>query len=157
MVKTGCIAVGVIANNRKARRNYYIEDKVEAGLELQGTEVKSLRLGQATIAEAYASPERGQLYLLNSYIAPYEAASHFSHDTRRKRKLLLHKREIARLLMAVNRKGMTVIPLSLYFNNRGIAKVELGVARGKTKIDRRETEKERDWQRQKARVLRDKG
>ena len=149
--------MGTITKNRKAHRNYYIEDKIEAGLELQGTEVKSLRLGQANIAEAYASPERGQIYLLNSYIAAYEGASHFSHDTRRKRKLLLHKREITRILMAVNRKGMTVIPLSLYFNNRGIAKVELGVAKGKTKIDRRETEKERDWQRQKARVLRDKG
>ncbi len=146
----------LVAQNRKARHNFFIEDSLEAGLVLTGTEVKSLRQGRASIGEAYAGEESGELYLLNANIPRYEAASRFNHDPKRPRKLLLHVRERNRLLGLVRREGYTLVPLRLYFNRRGIAKVELGLARGKRKIDKRETEKKRDWQREKARLIRER-
>ncbi len=147
----------LVAQNRKARHNYFIEESLEAGLMLMGTEVKSLRRGRASIAEAYATDQNGELYLLNAQIPVYEAASRFNHEPKRPRKLLLHRREVDRLIGLVRRQGYTLVPLRLYFNARGIAKLELGLARGKQKIDKRETEKQRDWQRQKARLMREKG
>ena len=156
MTKPGWISSGTVAQNRKARHDYKIDETFEAGLVLTGTEVKSLRLGRGNIQESYAVPEDGALYLINAYIPEYEGAKNFGHEPKRKRKLLLHRREFEKLNSEVARKGMTLIPLSLYFNDRGIAKLKLGLARGKTNIDRRETIKERDWNRQKARVLRDK-
>ncbi len=147
----------IAAQNRKARHDYFIEDNIEAGIQLAGTEVKSLRAGRATITEAYASDEEGEIFLINAYIPEYESATHFNHDPKRKRKLLLHKREIARLRNAVNRKGMTLVALSIYFNERGLAKVDLGLARGKQHHDKRQDIKERDWKRDKARLLRAKG
>ncbi len=147
----------LVAQNRKARHDYFIEDSLEAGLVLQGTEVKSLRQGRASIAEAYAAEQDGDIYLLNAQIPIYEAASRENHEPKRPRKLLLHKRERARLIGMVRRQGYTLVPLRLYFNDRGRAKVELGVARGKQNIDKRQTVKNRDWQRQKARLMRDRG
>ncbi len=147
----------VVAENRKARHNFDIYERFEAGIALEGSEVKSLREGKANIAESYASPEDGELYLINSSIQEYKQANRFNHEERRPRKLLMHKREIARLIGATEREGMTLIPLRLYFNDRGIAKVELGLAKGRKKHDKREAEKEKDWQRQKARLLREKG
>jgi len=146
-----------VAENRKARHNYEILETFEAGITLQGSEVKSLREGKANIAESYASAEKGEIYLINSSIQEYRQANRFNHDERRPRKLLMHKREIARLIGAIEREGMTLVPLKLYFNDRGIAKVQLALARGKKLHDKRETEKKRDWQRQKARLLRDRG
>lgn len=143
----------VAARNRKARHDYFIEQTFEAGIQLQGSEVKSLRQGHATIGDAYASEKDGELYLLNSYIPEYEGASHFSHEPKRPRKLLMHKRELAKLFMAIGREGMTVVPLSIYFNARGMAKVEIGLAKGKHKADKRQSSKERDWKRDKARIL----
>ena len=147
----------IVADNRRARYNYEIEETFEAGIMLQGSEVKSLRAGKANIAEAYASEEDGEIYLLNSNIPTYKQAGRFNHEPRRQRKLLLHKREIDKLLGAVQREGMTIVPLKLYFTDRGIAKLELAIARGKKLHDKRETEKKRDWQRQKARIMREKG
>ncbi|MBO6638394.1 MAG: SsrA-binding protein SmpB [Roseitalea sp.] len=147
----------LVAENRKARFNYEIEDVVEAGLMLRGTEVKSLRNGEANIAESYASFEDGEMWLINSHIPEYLEANRFNHDPRRRRKLLLNKREIARMVNATDREGMTIVPLKLYFNDRGRAKLELAVARGKKLHDKRETEKKRDWNREKARLLREKG
>ncbi len=147
----------LVAENRKARFNFEIMDTVEAGIMLQGTEVKSLRLGVANIAESYASFEDGEMWLINSHIPEYLEANRFNHDTRRRRKLLLNKRQIARMVQATDREGMTVVPLKLYFNDKGRAKLELAVARGKKLHDKRETAKERDWQRDKARLMRDKG
>lgn len=147
----------VAAENRRARHEYTIEETVEAGLVLQGTEVKSLRAGHASLAEAYAGPKDGAIWLINCHIPPYKQAGQMNHEERRPRKLLLHKREQERLLGAVKREGVTLIPLKLYFNDRGIAKVLLGLAKGKKKQDKRQTEKERDWKRQKARLLREKG
>lgn len=147
----------VVAVNRKARRNYLIEDTIEAGLILQGSEVKSLREGQANIAESYASTEGDELFLINAYIPEYQQASRDNHEPRQMRKLLLHRREMDRLAAAVDREGMTLIPLRLYFNERGIAKLELALGRGKKLHDKRETERKRDWDRQKARLMRDKG
>ena len=147
----------LVAENRKARFNYDIEEKLEAGIALTGSEVKSLRAGKANIAESYASDERGELYLVNAHIAEYSGAARDGHAPTRPRKLLLHAREIARLLGAIQRHGMTVVPLRLYFNARGIAKVELGLAKGKKLHDKRETEKKRDWDRQKGRLMREKG
>lgn len=146
-----------VAQNRKARHNYFIEESLEAGLMLMGTEVKSLRRGRASIVEAYAAEQNGELYLLNAQIPIYEAANRFNHEPKRPRKLLLHRRETDRLIGLVRRQGYTLVPLKLYFNARGIAKLELGLGRGKQKIDKRETEKKRDWQRQKARLMREKG
>ena len=147
----------LVAQNRKARHNYLIEESLEAGLVLTGTEVKSLRLGRASIVEAYAADQQGELYLFNSHIPTYDAAGRFNHQPKRARKLLLHSRELARLIGLIRREGYTLVPLSLYFNERGIAKVELGLARGKRRVDKRETEKRRDWQRQKARLMRERG
>ena len=145
------------AQNRRARHDYFIEDTVEAGVMLLGTEVKSLRAGRASIAESFAAEQGGGLYLINAYIPEYEAANRFNHAPKRARKLLLHRRELDRLLGAVQREGMTLVPLSIYFNARGIAKVQLGLAKGKRKGDKRDAEKERDWSRDRARLLRDRG
>ena len=142
------------AQNRRARHDYLIEDTLEAGLVLQGSEVKVLRQGQASIAEAYANETAGELFLVNANIPEYSAAKHFSHQPRRPRKLLLHRKEMARLLGAIRREGVTIVPLSIYFNERGRAKVELGLAHGKKKADKRQAEKDRDWQRDKARIMR---
>ncbi len=145
------------ADNRKARFNYEIMDTFEAGLQLVGTEVKSLREGKASIAESYASDENGELFLINSFIPEYKQASRNNHMPRRHRKLLMHKREINRLMAAIQREGLTLIPLKLYFNAKGIAKLELALGRGKKLHDKRETQKRRDWDKQKARLMREKG
>jgi SsrA-binding protein len=145
-----------VAQNRKARHNYFIEDTVEAGLQLLGSEVKSLRGGRASIGEAFAVEKDGELYLINAHIPEYEAANRFNHAPKRARKLRLRKREVERLRGRINREGMTVVPLSIYFNKRGIAKCQLGIAKGKRMTDKRETIKERDWQREQARVLRER-
>jgi SsrA-binding protein len=147
----------LVADNRKARFNFEIEDKLEAGIVLTGSEVKSLRAGKANIGDAYAADEGGELYLLNAHIAEYAQAGRANHDPKRPRKLLLHARERDRLLGAIQRQGMTVVPLKLYFNARGLAKLELGLAKGKKLHDKRETEKRRDWERQKGRLMREKG
>lgn len=147
----------IVAENRKARFNYEIVDTYEAGLVLTGTEVKSLREGKANIAESYASDEGGEIWLINSYLPEYLQANRFNHETRRRRKLLLSKREVHRLRNAVNREGMTLVPLKIYFNDRGRAKLELALAKGKKLHDKRETAKERDWNRQKSRLLKDRG
>ncbi|MGE0847577.1 MAG: SsrA-binding protein SmpB [Flavobacteriaceae bacterium] len=146
-----------VADNRRARFDYEIKDTVEAGIVLTGTEVKSLREGKATISESYAGERGGELWLYNAYIPEYLQANRFNHETKRPRKLLLHKREIGRLAAAIQRDGMTLVPLKLYFNDRGRAKLELAVARGKKLHDKRETEKKRDWNREKSRLLREKG
>ena len=147
-----------IAENRKARREYHLGDTYEAGIALTGTEVKSLRGGQANIAESYASAEKGGIFLINAYIPEYQAAGDFfQHDPRRPRRLLLHKKEIHKLAVAVERQGMTMVPLELYFNARGRAKLRLALAQGKKLHDKRADEAKRDWQRQKARLMRDKG
>jgi len=148
--------VRAAAQNRKARHDYFIEETLEAGIVLMGTEVKSLRAGGASIAEAYAGPQDGEIFLFNAHIPEYKAAKHFGHEPKRPRKLLLKRREVGRLTGAVQRAGITMVPLSLYFNERGIAKVQLGLAKGKRKTDKRDTEKARDWQRDKARLLREK-
>jgi SsrA-binding protein len=145
-----------VAQNRRARHDYLIEDTLEAGVVLQGTEVKVLRQGQASIAEAYADETEGELYLVNANIPEYSASAHFNHQPRRPRKLLLHRKQMNRLLGAIRREGITVVPLSIYFNERGRAKVELGLARGKRKADKRQAEKQRDWQRSRARILRER-
>jgi SsrA-binding protein len=147
----------LVAENRKARFNYEIEEKLEAGIALLGSEVKSLRAGRANISESYASTEGGELYLINAHIAEYTQAGRANHAPTRRRKLLVHRKELGRLTGAVQREGMTLVPLRMYFNARGIAKVQLGLAKGKKLHDKRETEKKRDWQRQKGRLMRDKG
>ncbi len=147
----------VVADNRRARYNYEIGDVFEAGLVLTGTEVKSLRSGKATIAESYASAEKGELFLINATIPEYGHGNRFNHEPKRPRKLLMKAREIAKLTQGVAREGMTLIPLKVYFNDRGRAKLTLAIGRGKKLHDKRATEKERDWNREKSRVLRDKG
>ena len=147
----------LIADNRKARYAYAIDGVLEAGIVLTGSEVKSLRNGKATIGESYAHAKDGELWLVNSYIPEYTQASRFNHEPKRTRKLLVHKRELSRLSAAIQREGMTLIPLKLYFNAKGRAKLEIGVAKGKKLHDKRETEKQRDWQRDKARLLRNRG
>lgn len=147
----------LIADNRKARFNFEIGDVFEAGIMLVGTEVKSLRLGKAMIAESYASNENGELFLINAYIPEYLQANRFNHETKRPRKLLLHKKEISKLFYAMARDGMTIVPLKLFFNDQGRAKVEIALAKGKKLHDKRETEKQRDWNREKGRLLRDRG
>jgi SsrA-binding protein len=144
----------IAAANRRARFNYEIGQTFEAGIMLAGTEVKSLRAGQSSIADSYASEKDGEMWLFNAYIPEYLQANRFNHETRRPRKLLLHKREIGRLANAVQREGMTVVPLKIYFNDQGRAKVELALAKGKKLHDKRDTEKKRDWQREQARLLR---
>jgi SsrA-binding protein len=143
-----------VAQNRRARFDYSIENTFEAGIVLVGTEVKSLRRGQASITEAYASDQGGELYLLNAHIAPYDSGKTFGHEPRRPRKLLLHRREISKMIGAIRREGMTLVPLSIYFNARGRAKVSLALAKGRRKADQRQAIKDRDWQRQKSRLLR---
>ena len=146
----------VVADNRKARFNYFIDETFEAGVALTGTEVKSLRLGKATIAESYADSRGGEIWLINSNIPEYQQAHRFNHAPKRPRKLLLHRRQINRLAGAVEREGMTLVPLKLYFNERGRAKIELALARGKKLYDKRETEKKRSWERERGRLLRQK-
>ncbi|MFK0163717.1 SsrA-binding protein SmpB [Rhizobium sp. NPDC090279] len=145
----------IVAENRKARFNYEIIDTYEAGIVLMGTEVKSLREGKANIAESYASDEGGEIWLINSYLPEYLQANRFNHEPRRRRKLLLSSREIGRLRSGINREGMTLVPLKIYFNDNGRAKLELALAKGKKLHDKRESEKERDWNRQKSRLLKD--
>ena len=149
--------VTIVAENRKARFNYHIDEVVEAGIQLTGTEVKSLRGGKATIAESYAQAKGGEIFLINSYLPEYTEGNRFNHEPRRIRKLLLKKREIEKLSKAIDREGMTLVPLKIYFNDRGRAKLLLAVARGKKLHDKRETEKSRDWDRQRSRLLRDRG
>ena len=147
-----------VAMNRKARHDYFIVESVEAGIILAGTEVKTLRLGQASIQESFAVPKEGALWLINAYIPEYgQAGAHLQHETRRARQLLLHKKEMNKLMGQVNREGMTLVPLGIYFNRRGLAKVELGLAKGKQQADKREATKQREWQRDKARVMRERG
>ncbi|MCE0505998.1 MULTISPECIES: SsrA-binding protein SmpB [unclassified Roseivivax] len=146
----------VIAENRRARFDYKIEEDVECGIVLQGSEVKSLRLNQANIAESYAEVKDGELWLINSYIAPYEQAM-FGHEDRQPRKLLASKRELAKFWNETSRKGMTLVPLVLYFNHRGIAKIKIALAKGKKTVDKRETAAKRDWNRQKQRLLKENG
>jgi SsrA-binding protein len=143
----------VVAENRRARFDYAIEDDLECGIILEGSEVKSLRQGGANIAESYASVDDGELWLVNSYIAPYAQAKTFAHEEKRKRKLLVSKKELANLWNATQRKGMTLVPLVLYFNHKGIAKLKIGIAKGKKGHDKRETQAKRDWNRQKQRLL----
>lgn len=144
-----------IAVNRRARHDYEIEETFEAGIALEGSEVKSLREGKANIAESYASDEGGEIFLINSYIPEFGPANRNNHAPKRHRKLLLHKREIAKLAAAVAREGRTMVPLKLYFNDRGIAKLQIGLAKGRKTIDKRQVVKKRDWERQKARILRE--
>jgi SsrA-binding protein len=146
-----------VAENRRARFDYFIEETVEAGLALTGTEVKSLRGGRANIAESYAAVEGREIVLVNADIPPYGHANRFNHEPRRPRKLLLHRRQIDKLIGAVQREGRTIIPLRLYFNDKGRAKLELALAKGKKTHDKREATAERDWQRDKARLMREKG
>jgi SsrA-binding protein len=150
-------AIKIVADNRRARHDYYIEEVIEAGVMLKGTEVKALREGKATIREAYATPENGGIWLINANIPEYSRGNRENHEPKRPRKLLLHAREVARLSQAVERKGYTIAPLRLYFNERGMAKLEIGLAIGKKAPDKRDTTKERDWARQKQRLMRDRG
>ncbi|HJQ60742.1 MAG TPA: SsrA-binding protein SmpB [Vineibacter sp.] len=143
----------IAAQNRKALHTYFIEERLEAGVALTGTEVKSLRGGKSNIVEAYAAVDNGDLWLLNAYIPEYTQGNRFNHEPRRRRRLLLHRRQISRLTGAIQREGYTLVPLSIFFNDRGMAKVELGLAKGKKQHDKRETEKARDWQRQRQRIL----
>jgi SsrA-binding protein len=149
--------IKVVADNRKARFNYAIEDSIEAGVALTGTEVKSIRSGKATIGEAYADPRDGEIWLVNANIPEYLQANRFNHAPKRPRKLLLHKKQINKLIGAVEREGMTLVPLKLYFNEQGRAKIELALAKGKKLHDKRETERKRDWNREKGRLMRARG
>lgn len=145
----------IIATNRRARHNYQIEETYEAGLVLYGSEVKSLRTGKANLSDGYADERKGEFYLMQIHIAEYKDANRFNHHPTRPRKLLMHKREINKLLGKVKMKGYTIVPLSLYFNDKNMVKVELGLAKGKKLHDKRETEKQRDWERNKARILKE--
>ncbi len=148
----------VIADNRRARFDYFLENNIEAGIALTGTEVKSLRQGRANIAESYVSIENGnELALINADIPIYTQANRFNHEPRRLRKLLLHRREIDRLMISVQREGLTIVPTKMFFNDKGLVKIEIALAKGKKVHDKRETEAKRDWQRDKARLLRDRG
>jgi SsrA-binding protein len=147
----------LIAENRRARFDYFLEQTFEAGLSLTGTEVKALREGRANIAESYAAAENGQIMLINAYIPEYGPANRFNHEPRRPRKLLLHRKEIDRLTGAVNREGRTIIPTRLYWSEKGLAKLELALAKGKKLHDKRETEADRDWKREQGRLMREKG
>ena len=145
-----------IVTNKKAFHEYFIEEQFEAGIALTGTEVKSLRTGKATIAESYVSPERGEIFLINATIPEYLQANRFNHEPKRPRKLLLHGKEIDRLQKGVEREGMTVVPLRIFFNDKGRAKVQIALAKGKKLHDKRETEKQRDWKKEQGRLLRGK-
>lgn len=146
----------IVADNRKARHAYSIESTLEAGIALMGSEVKSLRSGKATIAESYAQAKDGEIFLVNAHIPEYAMANRFNHEPRRPRKILVHKKEARRLAAAVQREGMTLIPLRMYFTLKGVAKLELGIAKGKKLHDKRESEKARDWERSRARLLRER-
>ncbi len=143
----------LIAENRRARFDYHIESDLEAGIMLLGSEVKSLRQGGSNIAESYASVEGGELWLINGYIAPYLPAKTWGHDERRRRKLLVSRKELSRLWNAVGREGMTIVPIKMYFNDKGVVKLKIGIAKGKKLADKRETSAKRDWDRQKARIM----
>ncbi|MBS0184750.1 MAG: SsrA-binding protein SmpB [Proteobacteria bacterium] len=147
----------IIAQNRKARHNFFITERFEAGIILMGSEVKSLRHGKSNIEDSYVTHDNEELYLLNMFISECPQAKHFGHAPKRPRKLLVKKRQINKIIAAIRRQGMTLVPLSLYFNEKGRAKVELGLVEGKKKADKRATEKERDWNRQKGRILRARG
>ncbi|WP_135210027.1 SsrA-binding protein SmpB [Vitreimonas flagellata] len=147
----------LVAENRRARFDYLIEETMEAGIQLLGTEVKALRAGRANIAESYAAPEKGELWLVNAHIPEYAPAAQFNHEPRRRRKLLVKGRELKKLMGAVERDGRTIAPLKLYFNERGVAKLEIALAKGKKAHDKREASKDRDWKRQQGRLLRDRG
>lgn len=147
----------IVAENRRARYDYFIEDKFEAGIALSGTEVKSLRFGEGSIAESYAEVKNGEVWLVNCNVPEFSHGNRHNHEPKRPRKLLLHEREIAKMTGAVERKGMTLVPLMIYFNARGRAKVELALAKGKNAADKRHTIKDRDWQRDKARIMRENG
>jgi len=146
-----------IAENRRARFDYFLEDNIEAGIQLLGTEIKALRDGRANIAESYAAVEGREIVLINADIPPYKQANRFNHEPRRPRKLLLHRKQIDKLAGAVQRDGQTIIPVRLYLNDKGMAKLEIALAKGKKLHDKREASAERDWQRDKARLMRDKG
>jgi SsrA-binding protein len=150
-----------VAENRRARYDYFILETFEAGIVLAGTEVKSLRKGQSSLNESYAGEIQGELFLINAHIPEYtqagKAGSRAQHEIRRPRKLLLHRKEVDKLLGSIRREGMTIVPISIFFNGRGLAKVSLGLAKGKKQHDKRETEKKRDWQREKSRIMRDRG
>ncbi|MCX5577345.1 SsrA-binding protein SmpB [Kaistia terrae] len=154
---TGDPRYRLAADNRRARFDFEIGDVFEAGIMLTGTEIKSLRGGRSTIGDSYAAEKGGEVWLYNAYIPEYLQANQFNHETRRPRKLLLHKKEIAKLSQAVQRQGMTIVALKIYFNEKGRAKVEIALARGKKEHDKRQTEKARDWNREKGRLMRDKG
>src|SRR5580692_7885202 len=147
----------LIAENRRARFDYFLEETVEAGLVLTGTEVKALRLGRANIAESYASAEGREFILINAYIPEYGPANRFNHEPKRHRKLLLHRKQIDKLIGAIQREGRTVVPTRLYFNDKGLVKLEVALATGKKAHDKRETEASRDWKREQGRLMRDKG
>ena len=147
----------LIADNRKARFSYDFIDTLEAGIQLTGTEVKALRGGKANIAESYAAPEQGEIWLINSYIPEYLEANRFNHNPRRRRKLLLRRKEMVRLMQGVARDGMTIVPNRLYFNDRGLAKLQIALAKGRKAHDKRDVAKERDWKREQGRLMRDKG
>ena len=147
----------VVAENRRARYDYFVEERFEAGIQLTGTEVKSLRSGEGSIAESYATINGDEVWLINSHIPEYSHGNRLNHEPRRQRKLLLKNREIAKLHGAITRQGLTLIPLSIYFNGRGRAKVELALAKGKKLHDKRETEKARDWKREQGRIMRERG
>jgi SsrA-binding protein len=151
------VKVKTVAENRRARYEYFIDDVLEAGIALAGTEVKSLRQGEGSIAESYAEVKDGEMWLVNANIPEFSHGNRFNHEPKRPRKLLLREREIAKLNGAVTRQGMTLVPLSIYFNDRGRAKVELALAKGKKLHDKRETAKEKDWKRDQARIMRDRG
>jgi SsrA-binding protein len=155
--KPSMVVTGTVAENRRARYDFEILDTIEAGIMLTGTEVKSLRTGHAQIAESYASPEDGGLWLINAHIPEYLQANRFNHEERRRRKLLVSRKELSRLSIEVERGGNTIVPLKLYFNDRGIAKLLIALAKGKKNYDKRETEKNRDWNREKARLMKDHG
>ena len=147
----------VIAENRRARHDYAIEDDIECGIILLGSEVKSMRVGQTNIAESYAAVEDGELWLVNSYVAPYKNSKMFPHEERRRRKLLVSNKELSKLWAATGKKGMTLVPLVMYFNHKGFVKIKIGIAKGKQNHDKRASDAKRDWGRQKARLLRDRG
>lgn len=147
----------VIAENRRARFDYAIESDLEVGIILEGSEVKSLRQGQSNIAESYAAVEDGELWLVNSYIAPYTQAKTFGHEEKRRRKMLVSRRELSKLWNATQREGMTLVPIVMYFNHKGLVKLKIGIAKGKKAHDKRETSAKRDWNRQKARLMKQNG
>jgi SsrA-binding protein len=153
--KPAMIVTGAVAENRRARYDYEILDTLEAGIMLTGTEVKSLRTGKAQITESYASPEKGELWLINANIPEYVQANRFNHAEKRPRKLLVSKKDLVKLTEGVERAGNTIVPLKLYFNDRGFAKLLIGLAKGKKSFDKRETEKNRDWNREKSRIMKD--